>query len=53
MKKKTVAAVLAMGMVMASSVVCLANETVDLNGVSLDDIIANAKEEGSVESVGI
>lgn len=53
MKKKTLAAFLMMSTVLASVSVCYADDAVDLNAASLDEIIANAKEEGSVESVGM
>ena len=53
MKKKILAAFLMMSTVLASASLCYAEDTTDLNAASLDEIIANAKEEGSVESVGM
>ena len=53
MKKKTLAAFLTMSTVLASASVCYAEDAVDLNAASLDEIVEKAKEEGAVESVGM
>ena len=46
MKKKTLAAFLVMSTVMAAAFVCYADDAVDLNAASLDEITEKAKEEG-------
>lgn len=54
--KPAVAAVMT-GAILAGTAACpmmaFAADTVDLNSMSLDDIIAKAKEDGDVESVGM
>ena len=52
-EEKTLAAFLVMSSVMASASVCYADDAVDLNAASLDEITEKAKEEGTVESVGM
>ena len=52
-EEKTLAAFLVMSTVMSSASVCYADDAVDLNAASLDEITEKAKEEGTVESVGM
>ena len=52
-EEKTLAAFLVMSTVMASASVCYADDAADLNVASLDEITEKAKEEGTVESVGM
>ena len=46
-EEKTLAAFLVMSTVMASASVCYADDAVDLNAASLDEITEKAKEEGT------
>lgn len=53
MKKMRVITGVTLAMTMALSGMTMAAETVDLNSLTLDEIIAGAQEEGRVESVGM